>query len=720
MFLKIIGKSIDGHTGFLVNVLLNIQNKLAAKAVLLFSVSVVFAAVFLVVIGSASEQARARDQALHSAQMLALSTAVTASSATRIGDFEALNDLYLNLRQETGIVGVFIINNQGLVLSTDKGAVLSDHFSQDLALARSALSREVLQHETSDIRFGFAAPIFADTGLVGVLSLAFSPSAILPKFGTHFLGNLWKGLTLIGIIFPLSMLVFGYLFAPLKELIRVTNCAATGDLSARANVSSKDEFGVLAKTINHMLGQMKASIDRAQWLAYGDELTRLANKTAFSERLRQLVDTAKAPGALFLIDLDGFKRLNDAYGQEEGDALLRATARRLREVTGRFTTKLAQSGPVPLPMLARLSGDEFALLAPGCISTSLAQEIAGEIISAISSPLDAAGQPVTLSARIGIAMYPHDASDSKTLLNSVNFAIDVAKDGGGGTWQFFEPSMTHAAIRRITLQNEMRRALRNREFIVYYQPKINVREGTISGCEALVRWQKAPGKILSPGAFIDVAEETGLINEIGDYVLAEACAAAARWAKAGNPCAVAVNVSAVQFSRDNFAQIVNQILEKTGLPHELLELELTESVAMTNPERLLEQVTPLRDRGVRFAIDDFGTGHSSLAYLTRLPFDVFKIDQSFVREMTEDKHARVIVQTILAMAESLGYRTVAEGVETKEHFAFLQLHCCDYVQGYYFSRPVPEADFTALLIKDRQGQARQAQAQEPLDFARSA
>jgi len=192
-------------------------------------------------------------------------------------------------------------------------------------------------------------------------------------------------------------------------------------------------------------------------------------------------------------------------------------------------------------------------------------------------------------------------------------------------------------------------------------------------------------------------------------VLAEACLAAARWAAEGNPCPVAVNVSAVQFSRDNFSEIVSNLLEETGLPHELLELELTESVAMTNPERLMEQVSPLRDRGVRFAIDDFGTGHSSLAYLTRLPFDVFKIDQSFVREMTEDKHARVIVQTVLAMAESLGYRTVAEGVETREHFAFLQLHCCDYVQGYYFSRPLPESEFVTLLAQDHQGKERNPQ-----------
>ncbi|MCF6293175.1 MAG: GGDEF domain-containing protein [Robiginitomaculum sp.] len=539
----------------------------------------------------------------------------------------------------------------------------------------------------------------------------------VPAFSFFITKNLWKGAVLIGLGIPLSVLIFGRLLSPIKELIRVAKCAANGDLTARVAFSRKDEFGILANSINLMLERMKANIDRTRWLAYGDSLTRLANKTAFTERLRLLVDSGKAPGALFLIDLDGFKRLNDAYGQEEGDALLCATADRLRQVTGKYINKLSANSSVPNPVLARLSGDEFALIAPGCVSVPMAQQIAKEIVETIAKPLSASGQPVTLSARIGIAMYPHDASDSKTLLNSVNFAIDVAKENGGGNWQFFEPSMTQAAIRRITLQNEMRRALKNREFIVFYQPKIDVRDGSISGCEALVRWQKAPGKIISPGAFIDVAEETGLILQIGDYVLEEACRAAARWLDAGFRCPVAVNVSALQFARDDFTQIVGKILEDTGLPHELLELELTESVAMTNPERLIEQVSPLRDRGVRFAIDDFGTGHSSLAYLTRLPFDVFKIDQSFVQEMTEDKHARVIVQTVLAMAESLGYRTVAEGVETREHFAFLQLHCCDYVQGYYFSRPVPEADFTVLLEQDRKGLDRKAESNQLINIA---
>jgi EAL domain-containing protein (putative c-di-GMP-specific phosphodiesterase class I) len=258
----------------------------------------------------------------------------------------------------------------------------------------------------------------------------------------------------------------------------------------------------------------------------------------------------------------------------------------------------------------------------------------------------------------------------------------------------------------MTLHNELRQAMKENEFVVHYQPKIDVREGTIAGCEALVRWQQSSGKLVGPGDFIEAAEESGLIREIGDFVLQESCLAAARWAKDGYDCGVAVNVSALQFASNDFTEAVFRALDKAGLPPSKLELELTESVAMTNPERMLEQIGPLREKGVRFAIDDFGTGHSSLAYLTRLPFDVFKIDQSFVQSMTEDKHARVIVQTVLAMAESLGYRTVAEGVETREHFAFLQLHCCDYVQGYYFAKPMIEADLVSMLAAEKSSLAR--------------
>lgn len=678
------------------------KKKLSAKAAVFFTGAVIMAAIFVVTISVYSDHQNEEENAILSAQNMAKSLSINATIPILERNTDRLQQIVSENMHHTALTDFIVVDTDGTSLMKGQAdsADLSAGIQQIALSAISDLSQKMELHGQVLV---VATPILAPGETGGAVVATFNLQQLVPTWNKAIQANLWKGLALIGVGIPLSLMAFQKLFAPLQELISVVERAANGDLAARVNVDGEDEFGVLGQALNIMFERMKTNIDRVRWLAYGDELTRLANKTAFNQRLRQLVDREKSSGTLFLIDLDGFKRLNDAYGAEQGDMILCTAANRLRQVAGEFLTSLSEQGNAPNPMLARLSGNEYAFLAPACVSAPLAQKIAQRVLDVFAEPFEVAGQHVNMSARIGIAMYPHDAADSKTLVGSVNFAIDVAKNNGGGTWQFFEPSMTQAAIRRVTLQNELQRALKNREFIVYYQPKINVRDGSTAGCEALVRWQKAPGKIVSPGVFIDVAEETGLINQIGDYVLEEACSAAARWADDGMPCSVAVNVSSLQFARENFSAIVGQVLEKTGLPHELLELELTESVAMTNPDRLMEQVMPLRDRGVRFAIDDFGTGHSSLSYLSRLPFDVFKIDQSFVREMTEDKHARVIVQTVLAMAESLGYRTVAEGVETREHFAFLQLHCCDYIQGYYFSRPLPEDEFVARLQQEKAG-----------------
>ena len=522
---------------------------------------------------------------------------------------------------------------------------------------------------------------------------------------TLILNNAWKGLILSAAAIPAALLVFVRLLAPLADLTRASAQAASGDLSVRLKAGRKDELGVLSSNFNTMLERLKANLDRSRWLAYGDGLTRLANKTAFGERLRQCVGPGQPPGALLLIDVDGFKRFNDAYGQEQGDRILTIIAQRLRDVVKTHCAPFQAAANGARPLLARLSGDEFGVLVPGARSVSEIQLVGDAMLKAIAAPIDISGHTACLSARIGIALYPHDAADEQHLMTSVSFAIDEAKKAGGGIVRFFEPSMSQKAMQRMTLQNELRTALKDNQFVVYYQPKINVRDGTIAGCEALVRWQPPDGPLVGPGKFIEAAEESGLIREIGNHVLDASCHAAARWTRAGYDCPVAVNVSALQFASDDFTSVVFDVLSRSGLPPQKLELELTESVAMTNPERMLEQIGPLRDQGVRFAIDDFGTGHSSLAYLTRLPFDVFKIDQSFVQTMTEDKHARVIVQTVLAMAESLGYRTVAEGVETREHFAFLQLHCCDYVQGYYFAKPMPESALLDMLQSERESLA---------------
>jgi EAL domain-containing protein (putative c-di-GMP-specific phosphodiesterase class I) len=272
----------------------------------------------------------------------------------------------------------------------------------------------------------------------------------------------------------------------------------------------------------------------------------------------------------------------------------------------------------------------------------------------------------------------------------------AAKRNGGNACEFFESSMNQSAFERLVLESELREAVREDQLVVFYQPKVGMQGGAIAGAEALVRWNHPTAGLLSPGAFIQAAEECGLIGEIGDWVLRRACREAAGLAARGLSVPVAVNVSAMQFESEGFAQSVLDVLEDTGLPPEMLELELTESTAMRDPERVIAQIAPLRDIGVTFAIDDFGTGHSSLSYLTRMPFDVFKIDQSFVRDMARDEHARVVVETILAMAKSLKLKTVAEGVETAEQYVALRELGATLAQGYLFGRPMPLDELEAF------------------------
>ena len=677
-----------------------IRNSLNLKAFVLFGVMAMVISTGVVLMAASSERSaqQALAQARGQAQILAGAAALAPALAAH--DLIAAGAIRERINHQGG-VQLDIYTADGHSLLPLAGTSLKN---PGLA-APGAFSISTRVIQKNGMLYG-ATPVVANGQTLAVLRQSLDLNYGRAGFFSVLAANAWKGILLALAILSASMLMFSRLVRPLRALCRISGRAAKGDFSVRAETGSADEFGTLSANFNAMLERQKINMDRTRWLAYGDSLTRLANKTAFHETLRRSVVPGQPPGAMMLVDVDGFKRFNDAYGQEEGDRILTLVAQRLRQVIEAHAGRFAVLAQKARPLLARLSGDEFGILMPGARSVPEIQIMANAMLEAIAAPIDLAGHSASLSARIGIALYPHDAGDARHLLTSVNFAIDEAKKAGGGTVRFFEPAMSQKALQRMTLQSELRRAIRDNELRVFYQPKIDVRKGTIAGCEALVRWQQPSGTLVGPGHFIEAAEESGLIREIGNYVLEQSCLAAARWVKAGFDCPVAVNVSAVQFASNDFTPIVFAALEKAGLSPAKLELELTESVAMTNPERMLEQIGPLRDQGVRFAIDDFGTGHSSLAYLTRLPFDVFKIDQSFVQSMTEDKHARVIVQTVLAMAESLGYRTIAEGVETREHFAFLQLHCCDYVQGYYFAKPMPEADLVSMLQAERENFAR--------------
>ena len=544
-----------------------------------------------------------------------------------------------------------------------------------------------------------ALPIEIDGDTAAVLRLAFS----LKHIDMRLNATRWRVLlySLAGIVLLIPLIAFCglYMTRPIRKLTEAAKKIARQDFDIDLRVKTGDELEDLADALNDLSQHMRSSMKRIRQLAFVDTLTQLPNKTGFIEQARRTLAESEMPAAALLIDLDRFKRLNDIYGPREGDKLLHAAAQRIQAAARRIADQFRHPEARP-PLLARFSGDEYALLLCGPSPTTAARAAAQAILENLREPFPLNEGEAVLTASIGVARAPVDGREIEELLRLANLALDGVKAEGGDGCRFFEMEMTRRAVQRMTLENELRRAIANREFVVHYQPKVDARSGEITGCEALVRWRRGD-KIVGPAGFIPAAEDCGLINEVGEFVLGEACAAASRWRARGAVCTVAVNVSAIQFQSPDFSRRVLDVLQSSGLPPHLLELELTESVAMRDPDEVIKQVQPMREKGVRFAIDDFGTGHSSLATLTRLPFDTFKIDQTFVRQMETDPSARVVVETILAMARALGYDTVGEGVETPTQFAFLRLNGCTTAQGWYFGKPAPESEFFARLTSDR-------------------
>jgi diguanylate cyclase (GGDEF)-like protein/PAS domain S-box-containing protein len=441
------------------------------------------------------------------------------------------------------------------------------------------------------------------------------------------------------------------------------------------------------------ISDRKRAEERLAHVAHYDNLTGLPNRALLGDRLGHalaaLPRTGQMVGLLF-IDLDRFKVVNDTLGHGAGDELLRRAAERLRGITRASDT------------LARLGGDEFALVLPGMPGTEVAGQVAEKLLHALEAPFTIGGQELHLTASIGIAVAPHDGSDVDELVKNAEVAMYRAKSESRNAFRYYAAEMNARALRALTLENDLRRALERGEFRLHYQPRVAVHTGCVIGVEALLRWQK-DGKLVSPAEFIPVLEDTGLIVPVGTWVLAEACRQAVAWTDAGAvPISMAVNVSAQQFAHGDFVATVEQILAQTGLASDWLELELTESTVMRDAERAVHALERLKTIGVRIAIDDFGTGYSSLSYLKRFSVNDLKIDRSFIKDLPNDANDVALTTAIIAMAHSLGMSVTAEGVETEAQRAFLERHRCDEYQGFFFSRPVPADDILRLLTPSRQ------------------
>jgi diguanylate cyclase (GGDEF)-like protein/PAS domain S-box-containing protein len=420
-----------------------------------------------------------------------------------------------------------------------------------------------------------------------------------------------------------------------------------------------------------------------------DALTGLPNRRLFHDRLEQDLKKAHRAGlsvALLFIDLDRFKNINDTLGHEAGDRVL-------KEVAERLLGCLRASDTV-----GRLGGDEFVVLLEELPQPLHVAAVAQKILAAVAKPYMLEAQEFHLTASIGISTYPADSDNMQSLLKNADIAMYRAKEQGKNNYQYYSAQMYVHSLERLELDSDLRRALERKEFLLHYQPRIDIVSGRITGMEALVRWQHPTKGLIPPMQFIPLAEETGLIVPIGEWVLKTACARNKSWQEQGlPPLRIAVNLSARQFAHENLLQDVSRVLDETGLNPAALEFEITESMVMHNPEHAVNLLTRLKAMGIHLAIDDFGTGYSSLSYLKRFPLDSVKIDRSFIRDLPGDADDAAITRAIIAMAHSLRLEVIAEGVETEEQLHFLRDHGCDEMQGYYFSEPVPEHEFVRLV-----------------------
>jgi diguanylate cyclase (GGDEF)-like protein len=508
--------------------------------------------------------------------------------------------------------------------------------------------------------------------------------------------NTWLGVVALNaIVLSLVLLAIAPLIYRLARLaLRPVTVLERGirgrdpkDKSKLADSSDDRLLKPLLTSIDEVHERSEAAMRRALTIAYTDPVTRLPNRLRFLSRLEAAVAAGQGVH-LVVCDLDRFRQVNVTYGPRVADIALAGVAERLRAV-------LSQSG-LSGGFMGRIGADQFGIILPGS-SREAIDALMTACSRAIAEGFTIEGQAMRLAASFGAAHAPGDATSAADILKLAEVALKEAKKQTDPRTAFFDQRLLDKARAQSRLEDELRDGLDRGEFVAVFQPKVKLETGELVGAEALARWRRPDGAIVSPGVFIPIAEDLGLIAKLGKQVMRDACFAAAGWNRKGIVSSVAVNVSPHQFDDPDFVSSVYKALDDSGLPPNLLELEITESAAVADGDRVARTMWPLRNRGVRLAIDDFGTGHSNFAAITRLPFDVFKIDQQFVRALSTDPHAPAIVEMILAMAEALGQETVAEGVETKEQADFLLRRACTIGQGYYYSPPLPAEEFDAFV-----------------------
>jgi diguanylate cyclase (GGDEF)-like protein len=567
-------------------------------------------------------------------------------------------------------------------------------------------------------------------GPIGYMRLGMTQEVQRRVFREQMVGAIAVVLALLVFAILATLLLTRRLVAPMHRLMRAARAVGAGRLDVYVPANSSDELGLLTHTFNHMtqkLGESQSEVANYQRtledkvaqrtkeleiatahaykLAQHDILTGLPNRSLLNQRLKQIISLAQRDGrhvgCLFL-DFDHFKRINDTLGHDAGDQLLQAIAQRLISAVRESDT------------VARLGGDEFVVVLPGLDPKQAAYEVMAvltRVRESFMAPFRLSDQMPTLTCSIGVAMYPIDAPDGGNLIKQADTAMYAAKDAGRNAYRFYTADMNARVQLRLQLETDMRRGLMDDEFFLVYQPQIEMKTGRARGVEALLRWRDPDRGVIAPAEFIPIAEESGMIQALGARVLRDACRQVMQWHRLDMPLRLSVNLSVQQLQHDSWLGIVEEALAASGLAPAHLDLEITESVIITHPEKAVATLMKLKQMGVSITIDDFGTGYSSLSYLARLPIQAVKIDQRFVHGLEKNRNDEAITQAIIALSHSLGLRCIAEGVETAAQFNFLRSHGCEEAQGYLIARPMPEAQLKSwwrTQEERRQGRDRQA------------
>lgn len=453
-----------------------------------------------------------------------------------------------------------------------------------------------------------------------------------------------------------------------------------------------DQEGKLVQelfTIRRTLQDQDTSNEKLRYLAYHDPLTDLPNRMCFHRCLNRVIKKAEARrgiAAVLFLDLDRFKSINDTLGHAVGDLLLQEVSDRLKDCLHRED------------YLSRMGGDEFTCVLSNIRDQAEAEQAAGHMIASLSKPFILQGKEYTVTTSIGISLYPYHGDDVETLLTNADTAMYRAKENGRNGYKFYSHEMNAVSFEKLLLEQSLGKAIGQEELRLYYQPQVDIATGEVVGLEALVRWQHPEFGLIPPSEFVPIAEESGLIVDLGRWVLLAACRQAMEWRQLGlPPVKMSVNVSAKQFFRDEFTTELLSILKETGMAPDGLELELTETALIQDVQQTIDKLIRIRALGVKIALDDFGTGYSSLLYLKRFPLDVIKIDRVFIRDIAENANDQAIAQAVIRMAHDLNLKVVAEGIETKEQLDQIRKPHCDIMQGYLFSRPVPPEEILRLL-----------------------